>query len=214
MRAMFGGGRGRRGAGFDRFGAEHGGFEGGPRGWGPGGGSGEGRGGRGEGGPRGGPGGGRRRRLFDQAELQTLLLALLAEQPRHGYDLIREIESLSGGEYAPSPGVIYPALTYMEDAGLIAPVADQTARKAFEATAEGRAKAEEDASKASSLKERLAALADHRDKVDPAPVRRAMHALKTAMFDRLSQEGADRALILQVADAIDEATRKIERIEP
>ncbi|EIZ80240.1 PadR-like family transcriptional regulator [Novosphingobium sp. Rr 2-17] len=207
MRAMFGGGRGRHGAGFDRFGG-HGGFEGGPRGWGPGGG-GENRGGRGD----GGSSGGRRRRLFDQAELQTLLLALIAEQPRHGYDLIREIEALSGGEYAPSPGVIYPALTYMEDAGLIAPVADQTARKAFEATAEGRAKAEEDAPKASALKERLGALADRRDKVDPAPVRRAMHALKTAMFDRLSQEGADRAVVLQVADAIDEATRKIERIE-
>lgn len=199
---------GREGPG--GFGRDFGGFGGGFGGGGFGGGR---EGPRG-GGPRdGGPRGGRRKRLFDQAELHALLLALIAEQPRHGYDLIREIEALSGGDYAPSPGVVYPALTYMEDAGLIAPVANEGARKAFEVTEQGRAKVEEDVAQVSALKERLGALAAQRDRVDPAPVRRAIHALRTAMFDRLSQEGADRALILEVADAIDEATRKIERIE-
>jgi len=193
----FGGGRGGFGEGFP---GGRGGWGMGPGAGGPGGG----------GGPRGG---GRRKRLFDQAELQTLLLALIAEGPRHGYDLIREIEALSGGDYAPSPGVVYPALTYMEEAGLIAPVVGDSARKAFDLTDEGRARAQSDEGKAAELKERLTALAAQRDKVDPAPVRRAFHALKTSVFDRLSQEGADRDLILQVADVIDEATRKIERIE-
>lgn len=213
IRAMFG----RRG----RQGMERGHFGSGPFGAGFGGGFG-GRGfgegfpdgPRGGGGGRGGPGGGRRKRLFDQSELQTLLLALIAEAPRHGYDLIREIEALSGGDYAPSPGVVYPALTYMEESGLIAPVVGETARKAFGVTDEGRAKVEADAEKAAELKERLTALAARRDKVDPAPVRRAFHALKTSVFDRLSHDGADRDLILKVADIIDEATRKIERIEP
>jgi DNA-binding PadR family transcriptional regulator len=211
VRAMLGRGgrhgmaRGTFGGGREGFG---GGFGGGfPGGFGGPGGPGDPRGGR------GGPGGGRRKRLFDQAELQTLLLALIAETPRHGYDLIREIEALSGGDYAPSPGVVYPALTYMEEAGLIAPVAEETARKAFQATEQGRAKAEADADKAAELKERLTALAAQRDKLDPAPVRRAFHALKTSVFDRLSNEGADRDLILKIADVIDEATRKIERIE-
>lgn len=182
-------------------------FERGVRGrHGGGGGGGFGFGGR-------GMGGGRRRRLFDQAELQMLLLALVVEAPRHGYDLIREIEAISGGEYAPSPGVVYPALTYMEEAGLIAAVVGEGARKSYEATAQGRALAETDAEKAAALRERLAALAEAREKIDPAPVRRAMHNLKTALFDRLSAEGADRAFVLQVAEAIDEATRKIERIE-
>ena len=168
----------------------------------------------GRGGGRG-PGmrGGRRKRLFDQAELQALLLALIVEPPLHGYDLSREIETLSGGDYAPSPGVVYPALTYMEESGLIAVMADESSRKSYEATEEGRQQAEVDAEKAALLKARLAALAEQRDRVDPAPVRRAMQALKTAMFDRLNQEGADRELTLQIADAIDEATRKIERIE-
>lgn len=156
--------------------------------------------------------GARRRRLFDQAELQTLLLSLIVQAPRHGYDLIREIETLSGGEYAPSPGVVYPALTYMEEAGLIAVVADESTRKSFEATEDGCRQAKADAEKVSVLKSRLAALAEQRDRIDPAPVRRAMHALKTAVFDRLSCDSADRELILQIADSIDEATRKIERI--
>ncbi|MYL98011.1 PadR family transcriptional regulator [Novosphingobium sp. FGD1] len=189
----FGGGRGYGGGR---------GFGGAPDGGGP-------RGGRGG----GGPGGGRRRRLFDQGELQVLLLALVAEMPRHGYDLIREIEGLSGGDYAPSPGVVYPALAYMEEAGLIAPVAGETTRRAFEATEDGRARALADAERAGELKARLSALAARRDKVDAAPVRRAMHALKTAVFDRLSQDETGRDLILKVADAIDEATRKIERID-
>ncbi|MFC0204888.1 PadR family transcriptional regulator [Novosphingobium soli] len=198
--------RGRHGLADGPFGPGFGPGFGGRRGKGPGAG-----GAGGGGGPRGGA---RRRRLFDQAELQTLLLALIVEGPRHGYELIREIEALSGGEYAPSPGVVYPSLIYMEETGLIVPVAGETARKAFEPTDAGRAKAETDKPQADALKERLAALAAQRDKVDPAPVRRAMHALKTAVFDRLSHSSADRDFILQVADAIDEATRKIERIEP
>ena len=208
--------RGRGGFGMERgpFGRDGDHFEGGFPG-----GHGRGRGGRGEGfgggfGPGGSRmGGGRRKRLFDQAELQVLLLALIVEAPRHGYELIREIETLSGGDYAPSPGVVYPALTYMEEAGLIAAKAEEGARKSYEATEEGHAQAEADAEKAVSLKARLSALAEARDRVDPAPVRRAIHALRTAMHDRLSKDGTNREIILQIADALDEATRKIERIE-
>ena len=190
----------------------HGHFGGGFAGEGRGGGMGGGWGGDGGGGRF--MRGGRRKRLFDQAELQVLLLALIAEAPRHGYDLIREIEALSGGDYAPSPGVVYPALTYMEESGLIAVAPDEGTRKSYQATDEGRHQAETDAEKAAAIKARLAALAEARDRVDPAPVRRAMHALKTAVIDRLSREGADRDVVLRIADAIDEATRKIERIEP
>ncbi|WP_285019785.1 PadR family transcriptional regulator [Novosphingobium sp. fls2-241-R2A-195] len=209
LRAMLGRHGGRRGLHGLARGPLGGGFgKGFPGGFGGG------MGGRGgPDGPRGEGRGGRRKRLFDQAELQTLLLALIVEAPRHGYELIREIEALSGGDYAPSPGVVYPALIYMEETGLIAPVSGDSARKAFEATAEGRAKAGADAEKFAELKGRLGALAAQRDRVDPAPVRRAFHALKTAVFDRLSTEGADRDFILQIADVIDEATRKIERIE-
>jgi DNA-binding PadR family transcriptional regulator len=167
----------------------------------------------------GGPGGlrgrgGKRRRLFDQAELQSLLLALIAEQPRHGYELIKEIETLTGGEYAPSPGIVYPALTFMEEQGVIAAIGAEGSRKAYEATEEGRKQVEAQAEIVAALRERLTALAEARDKTDPAPVRRAMHSMKTATFDRLSADGVSRETILAIAEIIDEAARKIERIEP
>jgi DNA-binding PadR family transcriptional regulator len=57
-------------------------------------------------------------RKFGAADLQLIILALLAEQPRHGYELIKTLEERSGGFYVPSPGVIYPALTYLEETGL------------------------------------------------------------------------------------------------
>jgi DNA-binding PadR family transcriptional regulator len=176
----------------------------------------------GHGGPFAGEGGfgpgdrgrsGRRRRLFDQVELQTLLLALIAEQPRHGYDLIREIEALSGGEYAPSPGIVYPALTFMEEQGVIAASEAEGSRKAYAVTEQGALQVAERAEVIAALRQRLASLAAAREKTDPAPVRRAMHSMKTALFDRLSQEEVSRETVLALAEIIDEAARKIERIQ-
>ena len=62
----------------------------------------------------GGRGGGR---MFDQGDLRWVVLQLVAEQPRHGYEIIKEIESRVGGGYSPSPGVIYPTLTLLEEMG-------------------------------------------------------------------------------------------------
>lgn len=56
-------------------------------------------------------------RKLTSSDLQLLILALLARQPAHGYELIRTIEEISGGFYAPSPGMIYPALTYLDELG-------------------------------------------------------------------------------------------------
>ncbi|MFQ6576107.1 PadR family transcriptional regulator [Pseudomonas sp. UM16] len=58
-------------------------------------------------------------RVFAPGDLKLLLLSMLAEQPCHGYDLIRQIESLFGGNYSPSPGVIYPTLTFLEESELV-----------------------------------------------------------------------------------------------
>ena len=81
--------------------------------------------------------GGGRRRVFDSGELRLVLLKLISDQPRHGYDLIRAIEELTGGAYAPSPGVVYPTLTLLQDMGHIDEQKSEGARKAFAATAEG-----------------------------------------------------------------------------
>ena len=77
---------------------------------------------------------GGRRRLFDSGELRLVLLKLISDQPRHGYDLIRAIEELTGGAYAPSPGVVYPALSVLQDLGHIEGAEAESSRKAFSIT--------------------------------------------------------------------------------
>ncbi|MBW9055169.1 PadR family transcriptional regulator [Rhizobium mesosinicum] len=81
-------------------------------------------------------------RRFSAGELQTILLALLEQRPSHGYELIKTLEERSGGFYVPSPGVIYPALTYLEETGL-AEVENDGAKKLYKITDAGRQKVEE-----------------------------------------------------------------------
>jgi DNA-binding PadR family transcriptional regulator len=81
-------------------------------------------------------------RRFSAGELQVILLALLEERPRHGYELIKTLEERSGGFYVPSPGVIYPALTYLEETGL-AEVENEGTKKLYKITEAGRQKVEE-----------------------------------------------------------------------
>ena len=81
----------------------------------------------------------RAKRIFESGELRLVLLALIAEQPRHGYDLIRAIEEMTGGEYAPSPGIVYPTLTMLQEMGLVDEAAGEGARKPFQITEAGTA---------------------------------------------------------------------------
>src|ERR1700743_3083513 len=68
--------------------------------------------------PFGGNPFGGQERLFDQGDLRFVILYLIAERPRHGYEIIKAIEEGTGGSYAPSPGVVYPTLTMLEEMGL------------------------------------------------------------------------------------------------
>jgi DNA-binding PadR family transcriptional regulator len=88
---------------------------------------------------RGGVGRGRK---FAAADLQLIILALLAEKPRHGYELLKTLEELSGGFYSPSPGTIYPALTYLEEIGHVT-VEEQGNRKLHSISEAGRRHLEE-----------------------------------------------------------------------
>ena len=78
-------------------------------------------------------------RLFDYGELRLLLLAMIAERPRHGYELIKAIEERFGGSYTPSPGVMYPTLSWLDDMGYAAIEAEEGGRKRYRITTEGEA---------------------------------------------------------------------------
>ncbi|MCH8684499.1 PadR family transcriptional regulator [Pedomonas mirosovicensis] len=164
-----------------------------------------------EGGPGGRHGGGRRR-VFNANELRLILLKLIEDQPRHGYDLIREIETRSSGAYAPSPGVVYPAMSLMIDMGLARGQETDDARRQLAITDAGRAFLAEHAEDVAALQSRLQALAEVGQRTDSGPVRRAMHNLKAVLQDRLSQPDVDREKLLKAAALIDEAASQIERL--
>ena len=77
-------------------------------------------------------------RMLAQGDLRLLALALIAEQPRHGYEIIKVLEEKTEGWYAPSPGIVYPTLTYLEEAGYVTAQADG-AKRLYTITGEGRA---------------------------------------------------------------------------
>lgn len=185
-----------------------------------------GMGGRGWGGPWGpggwsaewGPGsGGRgrhgRRRMFDSGELRLVLLKLISDQPRHGYDLIRAIEELTHGTYAPSPGVVYPTLAMLQDTGFIDEAKTEGARKAFSITAEGQAHLAEKADEVEALFARLSDHGEGHRKAGGAPIKRAVGNLLSALWHRVTRDDVDEDVLHQVAAILDEAAQKIERLK-
>ncbi|RMM62351.1 PadR family transcriptional regulator [Pseudomonas savastanoi] len=125
--------------------------------------------------------GGRGPRVFAPGDLKLLLLALIAEQPAHGYDLIRKIEGLFEGAYCPSPGVIYPSLTFLEESEMVVGDA-QAGKKLYTITDAGR----------QSLEDQAVALEGVRMRIDvskrslrghdrPPEIHEAVHNLRHAL---------------------------------
>ena len=161
--------------------------------------------GPGRGGPRG------RRRQFDGEALRLLALHSINEGAAHGYDIIRALSERSKEAYAPSPGIIYPLLSLLEDSGYISDAGGEGKRRSYQLTDEGRAELESNADALAAALARLDTLAQQAERVDPAPVRRAMGNLKSALMTRLSSGPIDQETLNTIIDTIDAAARQIER---
>jgi DNA-binding PadR family transcriptional regulator len=149
-------------------------------------------------------------RLFDYGEIRLLVLAMIAEQPRHGYELIKAIEERFGGSYTPSPGVIYPTLSWLDDMGYAAIEPEASGRKLCRITTEGEAFLVANRTAADELLSRIASAGEGTKPV-PAPVVRAMENLKLAMRLRLKQGPLDKATAENIAAALDAAAQTVER---
>lgn len=155
----------------------------------------------------------RRRRMFGSGELRLVLLKLIADEPRHGYDLIRAIEERTGGQYAPSPGVIYPTLTMLQDMGLIEEQTAEGSRKKFAVTAEGRAHLSENEVEVEALFERLDEARPREERDGGPAMGRAIRNLMAALRNRVAHDGFDEALVHEVTAILDEAAQRIERLK-
>jgi DNA-binding PadR family transcriptional regulator len=152
---------------------------------------------------------GHRGRVFDQGDLRLVILGLLAEAPRHGYEIIKLIEDKLGGAYSPSPGVVYPTLTHLEELGYASLAASEGGKKLYAVTGEGTAFLEQNRTTVDELTQRMARIgeAEH----GPTPqVMRAVENLRSALRHRVASGPLTDEQSRAIADALDAATRKIE----
>jgi DNA-binding PadR family transcriptional regulator len=139
-----------------------------------------------------------------------VLLALIEEKPRHGYELIKELESKFGGAYSPSPGSIYPTLTLLEELGHVRATASEGTKRLVEITDDGRRYVAENQAALDNAISRMAMAARAASsEMPPQDVHHAMHTLKAAlMFHR---DGWDAKETERVRKIIESAATAISK---
>ncbi len=130
-------------------------------------------------------------RMLAQGDLRLVALALIAEAPRHGYEIIKLVEEKTADWYSPSPGIVYPTLTYLEEAGHVT-ASTEGSKKLYTITGEGRAYLETNRDLADVVLDRLSALGERinrwrRDARGERDNRRTLPPLVEAAFDHLRE---------------------------
>jgi DNA-binding PadR family transcriptional regulator len=153
---------------------------------------------------------GRRGRMFDQGDLRFVVLKLIEEKPAHGYEIIKAIEDRLAGAYAPSPGIVYPTLTLLEELGYIAIARTEGPRKLYAITDEGRAALAENRATVDAIFAKMDEV-HARHGGGPAPqILRAMENLKVALRLRLSRGPLRDEEVARIAETLDQAARSVE----
>ena len=171
-------------------------------------------GGRGHGGPGGGHGGrgGGLGRLFAHGDLHFVVLHLIAEKPRHGYELIKAISDMVSGAYKPSPGAFYPTLTMLEEQGYVTVEASAGNKKLYTITGDGTAYLATNRGAVDALLQRMQQTgAEHGGHHAAPQVVRAVENLKMALRLKFGSGALTDEQARIIADALDTATRTIER---
>jgi DNA-binding PadR family transcriptional regulator len=158
----------------------------------------------------GGHMGRRGHRVFDQGDLRFVILKLISEQPRHGYEIIKAIEEKVGGAYSPSPGVIYPTLTLLEELGYVTVEAAEGGKKLYRITEAGDAALEEKKAVVEGIFRRMSEL--HERFEGPSPrIARAMQNLGAAIGLRMRAGPVSADQLDALVAAIDDAAGKVEK---
>jgi DNA-binding PadR family transcriptional regulator len=152
-------------------------------------------------------------RFFAHGDLRLVILHLIAERPSHGYELIKAIEERVGGTYSPSPGVIYPTLTLLEELGYVTVgMAGEGARKLHEITAQGRAFLEANRPTLDTLLARMDEAGRAQSGGSAPQLIRAMENLKLALRLRLARGPLSLEQTQAVAAILDAAATQVEQI--
>lgn len=150
-------------------------------------------------------------RMFDHGDLRLVILQLVAEKPRYGYEIIKAIEEKLAGAYSPSPGVVYPTLTMLEELGYATVSASEGSKKLYGITAEGTAFLEANRATLDAIAARIAEVSAAQGG-GPAPqIVRAMQNLRLALRMRLTRGPLSEEQIHAIVAILDAATIDVER---
>lgn len=153
----------------------------------------------------------RREKILDANDIRLLMLYFLARQAAHGYELIKSVEDLSKGEYSPSPGIIYPNLTLLEEMDAIRVLDAQASRKAYTLNNKGREMLAANKDYLSVIIQRLSSRATLVNNRSIPEVEQAIHQIKTALNNRLSQQDIPPQTLQAIIAAMNDAAEKISR---
>jgi DNA-binding PadR family transcriptional regulator len=157
---------------------------------------------------RGGRGGSRR--WFEAGDMKYVILKLLRDKPRHGYEIMKELEDRMHGCYSPSPGTVYPTLQWLEDEGLVA-ARDVAGKKVYELTDAGRTFLEEHKDTVEDIFDRVAEAVERTVGGSMADVNRALGQLVKAVY-RTGWKASDDAARKQVGEILTKATAEIDAL--
>lgn len=153
--------------------------------------------------------GGRLGRLFAHGDLHLLMLHLIFRQPRHGYELIKQIEIMVGGEYTPSPGTIYPALTLLDEQDYVVVSRDERGKKIYAITDAGAEYLSHHADAVRSMIETMSLVSRHGDHAPSERLRGAVGGLKAALHQRMEQGPLARDAEERILQIIEQAVQDV-----
>ncbi len=164
--------------------------------------------------PRGGHGRwhGRAARFFEQGDLKYVILRLLEEKPRHGYEIIKDLESRFGGSYAPSPGTVYPTLTMLEDLGYAKVVPEEGGKKIYEITDEGRRYLQENSSTVNDIFSRIAEFVEGFTDAPMRELNQSFQRLARATYKTATGHIREKETIEKIRDIIRRAADEVEAV--
>ena len=151
-------------------------------------------------------------RMFEQGDLRYVVLRLLEEKPRHGYEIIKELESRFGGSYAPSPGTVYPTLTMLEDLGYARVVPEEGGKKIYEISDEGRKHLAEHSSTVDDIFNRIARFVEGFTDEPMVELNRSFQRLARATYKTATSHIRDKETIQKLREIIQRAADEIDAV--
>ena len=155
---------------------------------------------------------GRMGRVFEQGDLKYVILRLLDEKPRHGYEIIKALEEKSGGAYSPSPGTVYPTLTMLEEMGYARSTGEEGGKRVYEITPEGKKYLLDNMTTVDSIFERITRAVEPFFDRHMLDIHDAMRKVGRATYATAMKHSTEKEMLTKISDILARAAAEIDAL--